>query len=60
MAGTRGLHVRAGPRAAADRYGVLLHDHLLGDLACYAAPVSHDIATRVSLERIFFPPNLLF
>lgn len=54
VAGPRGLHARLGPRAAADYHGVLLHEHLLGDLARHETPVSYDIATCVS-PRFHFP-----
>lgn len=54
VAGPRGLYARRGPRATVDHHGVLLHEHLLGDLARYEAPVSHDVTTRVSPEISLF------
>jgi len=50
---------RRGPRTTADYHGILLHQHLLGDLARYEAPVSHDVATCVSLRFhfLFRPVN---
>lgn len=48
VADSRGLHASLSSRSAFDRHGILLHDHLLGDLARYETPISYDIATRVS------------
>lgn len=59
VAGPRGLHARRGPRATAHHHGILLYEHLLGDLARYEAPVSYDVATRVSpkFPFSFWPVN---
>lgn len=59
VAGPRGLHARRRPRATAHHYGILLYEHLLGDLARYEAPVSYDVATRVSprFPLSFWPVN---
>lgn len=64
MACTRGLHADAGPRGAPGRYDVLLHGHLLGDLASHEAPLPHDVSARVSLNlsseelcTFHFPPD---
>lgn len=59
MAVSRGLYAGSGPHTAADHHGILLRDHLLGDLARYEAAVSYDVATRVSPEKMqffTFPP----
>lgn len=60
MAISRGLHAGRGPHTAADHYGVLLRDHLLGDLARYEAPIPYDVSTRVSPEKIQFLTFLPF
>lgn len=54
MARPRGLYAGAGPGVAPSRDGVLLHGHLLGDLAGHEAPIPHDITPRVSLSFLLF------
>lgn len=48
MACTRGLHAGPGADITPNGDGLLLHGHLLGDLASYEASISYDITTRVS------------
>lgn len=50
----RGLHADCGTDITAKHHGVLLRNHLLGDLARYEASISYDVATRVSSEKIQF------
>lgn len=51
MADPRGLHALLGSHPTADCHGVLLHNHLLGDLARYEASISYDVAARVSPRK---------
>lgn len=50
----RDLHADRGPDTAAKHHGVLLRNHLLGNLARHEAPISYDVAARVSSEKIQF------
>lgn len=50
---SRSLHAHCGPRATVDHHGVLLHEHLLGDLARYETSISYDVATCVSSRFCF-------